>query len=326
MTAAQEEQARRQMIANLFGALLCKTHKWILFVHRDDGLHWAASEGLQFSGGTQEPLSYLLERIIMYDVRIWALHAVTEPALSDEEIPLSLDLLVPMRAGAMSEAVTPSMLLQTYLKYAARTAEIMDYQLRLRGFQTMVPQELIRTVQFPKSKVAQNGLLLCHTLDINRKIEAAYQRDMAVWFSRSLLELYPFSFYQRIVGNVNGYTHYCVGAPDGLADAELLMQKELSILADYVQATNPLPESTLFRVLSPDTDNYMDMYSRDASVPIYNGSMLKLDKRYMILSCVPSLASYTDIQVDNPTKQLLLDKHKQDALAPLLEQCEKGLE
>ena len=326
MTTAQEEQSRRQMIANLFGALLCKTHKWILFVHRDDGLHWAASEGLQFSGGTPEPLSYLLERIIMYDVRVWAMHAVTEPALSDDETPLSLDLLVPMRAGAMAEAVTPSMLLQTYLGYAARTAEIMDFQLRLRGFQDIAPRPLQVAVQFPKSRVAQNGLLLCNNLDINRRLDTAFQKDMAVWFSRSLLELYPFSFYQRIVGNVNGYTHYCVGAPDGLADAELMMDKELETLTEYTNTTNPLPESALFRVLSPDTDNYMDMYSRDASVPIANCSMLKLEKRYMILSCVPSLAAYTDIQVDNPTKQLLLDKHKQDALAPLLEQCEKGLE
>ena len=327
MTEAGASQQLHDNLLRLIGAIMCKTHRWFLIIQKHDGMRWASS-GVNFAHGEQAPVDELFKQIATYDIRNWAFHAVTEPALTEDEAVCSLDLLVPMRAGAMSEAVTPSMIVQTYLKFAACTAEIMDYKLRLRGFQSMAPQEFIRAVQFPKSKVAQNGLLLCHTLDINRKIEAAYHKDMAVWFSRGLLELYPFHFYQRLVGNVNGYAHYCVGAPDGLADAELLMQRELSTLEAYMETENALSkDDALYRALSPDKDLYVDTYSRASAVSMDNCSMLKLDKRYMILSCVPSLSPYHDITVDdNSTKRLLFAKHKEDALAPLLEQCEKGLE
>lgn len=325
MTAEESERLVRQNMGRRFGALLCKTHRWVLIVHDRDGLHWATSDAEQLSFGMQKPYEELLDSIVTNKANVWTLHTVTEPALSDEEAPLSLDLLIPMRAGAMSKAVTPSMLVQTYYSYAARTADIMEYQLHLRVFSEMQPMPLPTNVQFPKSKVAQNGLLLCNSLDVNRRLEPAYKRDSAIWFSRGLLELYPFTFYQRLVGTPNGYTHYCVAAPDGLADSALLMDKELAVLTEYVneQGSERLSDTTLFRVMSPDTDNYIDIYSRGASVGISNCSMLKLDKRYMIISCMPSLTTYHDVHADTSTQQLILNKHKQDALAPLLEWCGK---
>ena len=329
MTAAEAERVARQNFGRRLGVLLCKTHRWVLLVHDRNGLRWTASDDKQLSIGQHGTLEELMHDIVTNVANVWSLHAVTEPALANEDAHLGLDLLIPLRAGArdnaMASAVTPSKLIQTYYTYAARTADIMDYDLHLRVFPEMKPEALPMQINFPKSKVAQNGLLLCNNLDVSRRLEMAYKPDSALWFSRGLMEFYPCPFYQRITGTPNGYSHYCVAAPDGLVDAELLMDKELETLETYVhdQGDARLSDSTLFRVMSPDTDTFIDIYSRGNTEGIANCSMLKLDRRYMIMLCMPSITTYSNVKADMPTQQLILDLHKQDALAPLLELCGK---
>jgi len=315
-----------QDLTRLWSASLCKTHKWVLVVQCPRSVIKWCGHNIQFGYGTQVPeeeLPSLVEEATQ-DNHTWAIYALTEPELPEQEAPLALDFVFPIHAAMLGEKPTIKDNMQAILDYADLQFANIGRSIRYRGIPSMEPTQ--HPVPDPVVDAYVCGKLLCsHEVQLppqyGRTIATKTPAMADVWYARGSQEMLPLFYMQKIYGTCDRYWTYAIGATDSLDDADAALHAELHAL-EACLSTRADAQHALTRYLGANSDEYDDILAEEN--PMIGEAFRSLNSLHRkLLVVVRRSDAATNYGCDlsthaEPLKKRLMLAHRNDALASIV--------
>lgn len=311
-----------QDLTMLWSAILCKTHKWILVVQTDP-IKWHGN-GVSLHYGEEATLDALLDQLSSHPETRWAIYALTEPELPEAEAPLALDFIYPVQEALLGTKTTPKDIIQALLNYIDAGIANIGRTVKYRGIPEMSSDVHVQPADIMDAY--SRGQSLCSAdVQIQRpytgKIAANTGSMAHLWYARGTQELLPMQYVQKVYGCNDFYWTYCIGATDGLADAEAAFNAELEAL-EACLAYRPRADHALMRSLSAIGDEYVDIKSEESPLQgEHYRSLNSLGRKLIVLSSRPSSSLIRPIVLDTHAEALkrrLMKAHLSDALSDIV--------
>lgn len=317
---------RKTALPRAVAACLVKTHKWLLVESCGADIFWSASDDVTFSVGTRQPLPTMLD-IIQAEGHQWALYAVTEPTLPENDVQMALDLMFPFQGNAaICGKMTPREQLFELYRYLKKSLAIVGETGHLRGIDTL-PDPEIPEFTLDTKLVNNHSPFLCTAkvkpatlLEPTGLFNVTGDQADYIWFNHAVLNLFPAKgYFQKIFGQGDQYGTYCAAVIQDFEDANLIFDKEVEALSIFLRsdAANT-GTNKLCRVIRAENDEYADELLCDA--PFTDSairSLTTIGKKIIIIDNRAAMMHLPDIDITKnatDTKRYFLRQHQEDAL------------
>lgn len=311
-----------QDLTRLWSAVLCKTHKWLLVVQTDP-IKWHGN-GMTLHYGEEAPLTALLNTLATEPGVMWAIYALTEPALPEADAPTALDLIYPLSDAMLGTKATPKEIMQFLLNYIDSGLANIGRTIKYRGIPEMLPDAHAQAAQ-PLDAYDRGRSLCGADVQIQRPYTGAIASNSGamghLWYARGTQELLPMYYMQKIYGVDDRYWTYCIGATDLLSDADAALQAEVEAL-EACLADRPRADHALMRMLSVQNNEYFDVKSEESPLQgEHYRSLNSLGRKLMVLVNRSNSARIYPMVLDTHaegTKKRLMKAHTEDALSDIV--------